>query len=598
VKFDPEQLQAVNTEAARTLVVSVPGSGKTTVLVGRILRMIERGTRPEDITAITFTRYAAEEIRKRIGPAGRGVWIGTLHALALRIVRASAEVGGYSEDWLSIISDDEAEADMHLAMRDVGLIAMRAGKVCWSEVTAGAWEKFVGDVSSGALREEDDEDSGHLLMWKAWNLYLSRLRSQNTLTFGSMLIEAMRVLADRSTLLFWRRTVRHVLVDEAQDTSNIQWSIVWRLVEKTDPDSLFVVGDDDQSLYGWRGAVPDQMVKMADGGFEVVKLCRCYRFGAGIANPASALIANNSVRVAKDLVPCGATPGVLEVVWDADVADVVYWVSQAVGGPHGAAGVAVLARTHAVLGDVEEGLVKAGIPCHRAGKLSSLRKTTEFRALMCYLRLAVNPFDRRSFSGICATEGISPEAMISLRSQSLATGRSLVDVFGLDLSPLSRDGGFMWLGKYAAERDQSRNYKDAAQYLVGTAFLNGLATPRDVLDWVAMADVQDDLRRENPNSVTLATIHAAKGLEWPVVFVVGMNDGILPSLRNGSDLEEERRLAYVAMTRARERVVLVHIDAGRTPSVSRFCGEVGLVSPWDDEANNRSSVSGPASGTE
>lgn len=573
---------AVESDAKKTLVVSVPGSGKTTVLVARIREMIRRGVRPEDITAITFTRYAAEEIRRRLGDGGRGVWVGTLHALALRIVRASGDVSGYADNWLSVISDDEAAGDLHLCLRDVGLVTMRMGKVCWGEVTAGAWEDFVGRVCSGALNEEADKDAGHEAMWRAWNLYLGRLRSQNTLTFGTMLVEALRVLEDRKMLLYWRSAVRHVLVDEAQDTSNVQWSIVWRLVDKTNPDTLFVVGDDDQSLYGWRGAVPDAMVAMSkpESGFWVVKMSRCYRFGEGIAGPARSLISNNANRIEKGLVPCGAFHGMIHVTLDGSVefvAEMIATLLRGSGMRLQPDDIVVLARTHAVLEDVQAALERVPVPCVKAGRLGGLRKTFEFRAVLSYLRLMDIPWDKRSFAGICASEQWSHNDVLAIRERANAEGIPLLQASGrlADVSGLRGEQFMRRLADYLASRDPHHSYVEATRYLMGVAFMYGLSSPRDLLDWVAMADVQDDVRVGAEGRVTLATIHAAKGLEWPVVFLVGMNDGLLPTLRTSSDPEEERRLCYVAVTRASSEVHLVHLgDSRRAPMPSRFLSEM------------------------
>jgi len=348
--LDPYQTAAAQTTATRVLVTASPGTGKTSTLVARIQYMIEHDRlSPSRIVAITFTRNAAKELRDRLGDSAKGAYIGTLHAFCLRMLMEYGKALGYEADWLTIIPDEDALLDMKEVLDQLGMITRKpGGQYDWKRIGAKRWDRFWTGVTSGQITRSPDidqpienavatipgiPDETLALCWQAWDAIIARFRAQNTLTFGTLLTEAYHLLDDLKTLNYFRDRYRHFLLDEAQDSSKQEWSIIWRLLEKAEPSTMFAVGDDWQAIYGWRGAAPSIMVNLAkDPSWTVFNLAKSYRFGPGIAEPALRLIRHNKERIDKELIPCGPTPGTATAIRDMtleDVADLIQGIANA-----------------------------------------------------------------------------------------------------------------------------------------------------------------------------------------------------------------------------------------------------------------------------
>lgn len=573
-RLDDRQMGAVKSEADRILVTAVPGSGKTSTLVARLRHMVAvQRHSPSSIVAITFTRMAAKEIRARIGDAGRGMYIGTLHAFCLRLIMEMGGCIGYDPSWLSILDETDTDLDIKEVLADLGLVQKkRGGGVTWSKVKAGEWKGFLESVQAGDPPERDKVDPA---LWRAYDALIARFRAQNVLTYGTILTEAYRLLGDPKALEFFQGRYRHFLIDESQDTNHIQWKIVWPFVEKAHPDTVFVVGDADQSLYSWRGARPDIMVGMAnDPRYEVHKLEYSYRFGPEIGDPANSLISHNTVRMDTRIVAKGGPSKPVRVVQDAQIAQVASSVQDALRSVS-AREVAVLARTHRLLEEIGEALTELNVPHIRIGKLGAMRKTAEFRAIMGYLRLACNRNDRRAFMAITATEGLHEARIRDIRERAMHPGRSLLDEFEAERGPIPTD--LDAIVEHIRVVDPGTDYEPAAQFLIRVAFYEGLADARAIVEYVSLADVQEEIMdAKDKDVVKLMTVHAAKGLEFPVVHIVGANQGIFPSsmaMKEGQ-LEEERRLFYVALTRTKRECTVWHLDNFRSPGISQFVEEM------------------------
>lgn len=589
MQLDENQLRAVTSSSSRILACSVPGSGKTTVLTARIGHLVHAMKHlPSRVCAITFTRLGAAEIKKRLPAGCERVYVGTLHAMCLRIVREFGASAGYDASWLTLVDDDEAELDLREVLCDLAICRRRGDKMMWVAVTSSEWDSFYGDVTSGRITEAPSDPVG-VVLWQAYQCFLDRLRSQNVLTFNTLLGEALRILdTNPAALAHWQQQIQHVLVDEAQDTSNVQWSIVWRLVERAEPETLFVVGDDDQAIFGWRGAEPREMIDLSKrDGVEVVKLVNTYRFGDGIGDPASALIRHNTVRIEKDMQCFGSCRGVVKYVGGETLAGVAGLVSrlQSDGGT-----VAVLGRTHDLLRRLSGELTAQGVKHLKIGRTTDLRKSASFRACLGYFRLACNRFDRRAFAAVCATEGIGSEQMLAIR-EAAATGDgvvavSFVDALGREL-PRDFDDVLRKVRSVALPAD----FEPVAQWFSDAESSGGLdlSDVKGIVDYVSLSDVQYDLLLDPSARLILATYHATKGLEFDHVVLLGMNSGAFPTDTNLLDgrLEEERRLCYVGLTRAKKSahmVVLQQQEFGPRGRLVRseascFVGEaIGFVS--------------------
>lgn len=612
MNLSPEQHAAVTTESRKALVLAGAGSGKTRVLVERIAHLVEHcQASPSEILALTFTRKAAGEMRERLaqrlGPQAFRATLGTMHAVALAQIKRFCEYLGLRRG-ITVYSEWEESTLLKDAARELGLWN---GKV-WKGIKAGEVK------ATFAAYYQKGEEPGYLDPCRdLFKHFITRCKENNALTFGGLLV-GLRLLLRQlpAAWLGWK----YILVDEAQDLDPLQWSLVRELAEHCGA-SLFVVGDVSQSIYEWRGAAPAYLVDHA-GEFDLYRLEDNYRSHPSIVAAANRLIEHNSLRLPLEMKAKreGLPPNGAQVWRNLDSANLAQLLAETqIHTPGYTMGdTAVLARTHVLLQKLSQELDARGVPHVYIGQKAALTNSEPFRRFTAFLKLAVNPHDNFAFMLVREFFGISDEKYADLRATAAAQGQShlqawitwhVSDNLLQRLYMRDANGGFRTtkLGFNLAdlrdilviEHRMQEDMEPAVDFALAWAKTAGPnATVQDYLDWLATYDIQDELDGQEADRLTLCTVHAAKGLEWPVVIVAGVNEGLLPSkqaLGDPREIEAERRLAYVAWTRARDLLILAvrpevttkpAAEKGKPPrtyrnpvSVSRFVAESGLSHP-------------------
>lgn len=582
--LDPDQLAAVTTDAPRALVLAGAGSGKTRVLTERIAYLIEEcHASPSEIVAVTFTRKAAAEMRerlvKRIGNKAYGVTLATMHALALVQLRRFGELIGLRPDNITVYSEWEESFLLRQVAQEMG-----AFKGKWKLPKKAVDAMFGAYYATGI--EPSVETKGLHDLFRA---FMARCRENNALTYGGLLTGFRLLLPQVEQYLGWR----HVLVDEVQDLDRLQWGLIEHMAAGL-PASLFAVGDSSQAIYAWRGAAPEYLLENADT-FQVLRLERNYRSGADVVEAANRLIEHNAARLPLSMEACREDGALVTVCPEMN--------SRAVGRAATLANLnhflpretAVLARKHVLLQHVAEELDSLGVPYLYVGQKAALTNTEEFRRFHAFLKLIVNPFDNFAFMLIKDSIGLLDEDYASVRATAIRYDLSHFQAWMEMRTGRVPDFFREWDGGYYVDEVGDEVYfllhpedcTDPENGCVGLdsdptmAFIADFNKDRPLpdrtvsayLEWLSTYDVQDEIPAADPDGpgvVTLATIHGAKGLEWPYVILAGCNEGILPSDRavRSGDIEEERRLAYVAITRARDCLTLA-VRPERSEKVGR-----------------------------
>ncbi|BCX87989.1 DNA helicase II/ATP-dependent DNA helicase PcrA [Methylomarinovum tepidoasis] len=622
------QREAVSAPLQPVLVLAGAGSGKTRVLVHRLAWLMQvEGMRPHALMAVTFTNKAAREMRGRVedllGIDTRGMWLGTFHGLAHRLLRRHAAEAGLPDGFQVLDSDDQYRLIRRI-LREMKLDEGRwpPRQIQWYINAQKDEGRRPEHIVAGDLFERQ--------MLDIYQEYERQCRRAGLVDFGELLLRAHELLRDRPSLLeHYRRRFGHVLVDEFQDTNTIQYAWLRLLTETR--DNLFVVGDDDQSIYGWRGARVENIRRFqADcPGHRLVRLEQNYRSTGHILDAANALIAHNAGRLGKKLWTAGARGEPISVYAafnDLDEARfVVGRIQQWLESGRRGSEAAILYRSNAQSRLFEEQLLAAGIPYRVYGGLRFFERA-EIKSALAYLRLLASRDDDPSFERVVnlPTRGIGPRTLDAVREHARAQGLSLwraaeslcrshdlpararnalgkflqlVDALDAATAALSLPDqvrqvveGTGLLAHYAREKgDQGEVRVENLKELVNAARQFALGhededlSPLEAFLANAALEAGETQAGENEDSVQLMTLHAAKGLEFPLVFMVGMEEGLFPSLQSLEDagrLEEERRLCYVGMTRAMEKLYLTHAECRRLygretyPRESRFLREI------------------------
>jgi DNA helicase-2/ATP-dependent DNA helicase PcrA len=648
--LNPEQRAAVEHGDGPLMVLAGAGTGKTRVLVHRIVRLVETGTPPWAILAVTFTNKAAGEMRHRLrqllGDAADAMWIGTFHATCARLLRRFGEHVGLTRSFV-IFDDDDQMKLIEKLLKETGLDEVVSPRTILSRIDRAKNRGIDPLTPTGSF---DD------VVERIYPLYQGQLAKENAVDFNDLLLKTIELFKFESAARVLKVKFRHVLVDEFQDTNKVQYQLVWRFAEAT--RNLCVVGDDDQSIYAWRGAEPRNLLDF-DRDFPdalVIKLEQNYRSTQTILDAANGIIRKNRDRHEKSLWTDRGGGEPVEIYQAGDERGEAYFVAQSIrrlldDGPGSPSDIAILYRTNAQSRVLEEHLRAARVPAKVVGAVSFFERK-EIKDVVAYLRLLANPAADSAFERVVnvPARGIGDTTVDRLRAAARAGGSGLLaaarlagrgEVAGLGAAPRKKLQAFVELidglgdviangasvaetiiqviersgmrAKLEADRTtESRDRLDNLAELVTTASdfddevapapgssLTGIAVPtgdgdgngevgeaaagepgpptiEDFLERIALSSPSDQSASEQ---VVLMTIHIAKGLEWPVVFITGMEDGLFPSLREregtseDAALEEERRLAYVAITRARERLVL---SQART---RRVWGEIRIQDP-------------------
>ena len=556
MKLDEYQKEAALTDKKRVLVSACPGSGKTRTVVARYLHMTqELHILPPAIVLLTFTRYASNEMRTRLGESCRRSFIGTFHAFALKIVQQWGHVRGWEPSWLTLLDEPEVKAEERSILADMNLIRVdhKTGKESWTGCKAAEWRTFKERMTSGQYRSDGTRLDRKFCT--AWRTFLDHLASENVLTFGTLILEAIEILKVPEAGESLRKQFRHFIADEQQDADQKQWDII-NLFE---PSTMFVVGDDSQAIYSWRGAQPQLFIDFANSSDVAhYHLPYSYRFDVTIAAPANNLIRHNEDRLDTTIEAIATNQGSVEVVRNARYDEICAIIQREIteSGYH-PKDIAVLSRTHKILDQLARELEGGSIPFRQVGNKDSIPKSAEMRAIKGYLRLMVNPDDRRAFMAITAAEGLGGPEIREIRQKALLGCVSLLSASSIALPATWPD-----LKGYLRSKSPGA-YDEAIDYVTEFMFYEGIAQVdvQELVLCLMMESVQDQLRGE-AKEVTLMTIHAAKGLEFPCVLIVGLNAGVFPSKRSITEgrTEEEVRLCYVAMTRAERKLYLIQTE--------------------------------------
>jgi DNA helicase-2/ATP-dependent DNA helicase PcrA len=640
-ELNPAQREAVAATEGPVLVVAGAGSGKTRVLTYRIAHLIrDLGVAPDSVLAITFTNKAAEEMRNRVarlvGRATRAMWVSTFHSACVRILRREAPRLGYRSGF-SIYDEDDSVRLVTMCIKDLDLDLKRFPAKGIKETISRAKNELV-DYESYAT---SNQGFYHEQVSDIYRLYQQRLLEASAMDFDDLLMITVELLgAFPEVAEHYQERFRYILVDEYQDTNRAQYALVKILAAQH--RNLCVVGDGDQSIYRWRGAdirnIEDFEKDYPDA--RIIVLDQNYRSTSRILDAANAVISNNPRRTPKHLWSDRGTGDLVVRFEGEDEHDeagfVADEVERLVEGGFNQSDVAVFYRTNAQSRVIEEVLVRRGVPYRVIGSVKFYERK-EIRDALAYLRAIVNPDDAVALKRIInePKRGIGSTSVAHLdrfaqdhrigfgealhRAAEIPqlTGRAqrqILEFAGmLDLIRMKADTGGIgaaveavlhdtgYLAALEAERSiealgRIENLRElgsaATEFRISTEgavvdgvewdSLSNLARLELFLETVSLQNETDELE-EGAGAVTLMTIHNAKGLEYPAVFLVGMEDGVFPHARTLSDpaeLEEERRLAYVGMTRARDRLYLTSawkrmlFGASNYNTPSRFLKEV------------------------
>jgi DNA helicase II / ATP-dependent DNA helicase PcrA len=601
------QMRAVRQTEGPVLILAGAGTGKTRTITARIAFLIANGAAPSSILAVTFTNKAAEEMRERVAgmvPAEQAqqVTVSTFHALCVRILRQDIEKLGYKKNFAIY---DQSDA-ISLVRQIITRVAARDEKL-----EPNAAQGLISRAKNLGIEAPTDENAEKTVAGAVFSRYQRELKRLNAVDFDDLLLLAVRLLREHEDVRAkWAERYRYLMVDEFQDTNGLQLDLIRRLASGERPN-VCVVGDDDQSIYGWRGAEVRNILE-----FEryfpnptVIALEQNYRSTDHILGLANSLIRHNPRRRAKQLWSGkGAGEKIRLVAAPDDREEAAYVVGDLhrlnfeAGLPFDDA--AVLFRTNAQSRLIEEGLRERGIPYRVVGGQSFFDRR-EVKDVIAYLRLLLNPADDVSLLRIinAPPRGIGETTVERALAFSIERKINLYAALGhpdfaATVSAKTRTaiGAFVVLLDRFAERifapladraavarafldesgfvaDLRRSCKNAEEadrreesvfdLLQDLGRYQGAAGEKGLRDFIDRLSLESDREEETPegqHGVTLITLHAAKGLEFPHVYVLGLEEGLLPHERSRSDgtIDEERRLLYVAITRAKERLTLTH----------------------------------------
>lgn len=613
--MNDKQAEAVLTTEGPLLVMAGAGSGKTRVLTHRVAYLIEeQGVNPWNILAITFTNKAAREMQERVGKllgeSARDIWVSTFHALCVRILRRDIDKLGYNRAF-TIADTSEQRTLMKRICSELNVDTKKYDPRAILGAISNAKNAMQTATDYAALNSHANNPLNQIVA-KAYVLYQKELENSQALDFDDLIMKTIELFEkDPETLEYYQNKFHYIHVDEYQDTNDAQYQLVTLLAAKY--KNLCVVGDADQSIYGWRGANMNNILNFERDYPEAhtVMLEQNYRSTQTILKAANEVIANNLVRKEKNLWTENGTGDKISYYRaqnEHDESQFVVSKIQAEISEHGYHynDFAVLYRTNAQSRMIEETFMKSTVPYTMVGG-HKFYDRKEIRDILAYLTLIVNPRDAMSFERVVNTpkRGIGPGSVDKLRQFANENGWSLLEAaqnvtlanaisarirakiedFGRLMADLTKEADYLtiteltdeiltksgYLQMLKAENDlqaQTRQenleeFKSVTQEYDqkhGEDEGDNRQKLMNFLSDLALVSDQDDVDEEAPK-VTLMTLHAAKGLEFPVIFLVGMEEGIFPlyrSLSNEKELEEERRLAYVGITRAKRKLYLTN----------------------------------------
>jgi DNA helicase II / ATP-dependent DNA helicase PcrA len=611
------QREAVTAPPDHRLVLAGAGSGKTRVLTHRIAwLMAVEGISAHSVLAVTFTNKAANEMRGRLAELvnvpTRMMWVGTFHGIAHRMLRLHFKEAQLPQNFQILDSQDQQRMVKRLCKQ----IELPEDRFPPKMVTG-----WINAQKEEGRRPHNLQDTGDFMqrqMVRAYALYQQQCEAQGLVDFAELLLRAYELCRDHQGVqAHYQQKFRHVLVDEFQDTNTLQY--LWLKVLCGPDGKIFAVGDDDQSIYGWRGAKIENLHKLSRdfSGTEIVRLEQNYRSTATILKAANGLISNNTGRLGKNLWTDdreGEAISLYAAYNEYDEAEfVVNRMKEFLDGRGRHSDLAVLYRSNAQSRVLEESLIRARLPYRIYGGLRFFERM-EVKDALAWLRLTINRDDDVSFERALTTppRGVGATSIERLRAFARDHGLSLWKAARSGAAALGRTSGALTafldridlldaqtrtlllaekMEKAIATSGLREHYKkekgeqaearlENLDELVNAAQSferpEGLAEGADpVLEFLTHAALEagEGQATLGEDAVQLMTLHSAKGLEFPVVFMVGLENGLFPSLRavEEGNLEEERRLAYVGITRARQKLFISYAESRRIHGVEQIC---------------------------
>jgi DNA helicase-2/ATP-dependent DNA helicase PcrA len=604
--LNPQQREAVIHGSGPLLVLAGAGSGKTRVITYRIAYLMgEMGVRPANILAVTFTNKAANEMLSRVDQlipptGGYRPWIGTFHSTSLRILRRYADRLGYTKSFAVYDTSDQLTL-IRRSMRELNVNDDAFPPRSVLTRISSAKNELIGPVEY----EKTNLDFFGARVSEVYRLYQKRLREFDAMDFDDLIGNYVRLLEENEDVKAeLHDRFKHLLIDEYQDTNRAQYALVKQLAGKD--GNVMAVGDEDQSIYRFRGADINNILNFESDfpGAKIIKLEQNYRSTGNILDAATGVVSNNIARKGKTLFTTGGSGEPVRIVTCSNEREEAQFVLEKITSlrsTYPLSEFAVLFRTNAQSRPFEEELLRANLPYSVVGGVKFYERA-EIKDILSFVRLTVRPHDTPSVERVInvPSRGIGDTTLATLNERAADANVSLWTLIEGDLGflPPRASKAVREFREiiHDLQRAVSNPIPDFVDYvLVRTGYRRMLQESRDLQDesrlenldelinsarefyennpQASLADYLDSLtlmsdldRYESQKGVTLMTLHSAKGLEYRVVFLAGMEEGVLPhsqSLEQNDDLEEERRLCYVGMTRARDLLFCIHAHERR-----------------------------------
>ena len=602
-KLNPQQKEAALHTEGPLLILAGAGSGKTSTMTHRIAYLIkEKGVRPYQILAVTFTNKAAKEMRDRVEALigeGLNMWILTFHSACLRVLRKHAGVLGYDSDFV-VYDPTDQKAAVKSILKEMDISDKKYTPAYFLSVISECKEKA---LTPEEFLAENGSDPRTMMIYQVYAAYETLLKKNNAMDFDDLLLNAVKVFEkDEFALREYQERFKYIMVDEYQDTNHIQYRFVKMLAEEH--NNICVVGDDDQCIYQWRGADIRNILEFEKDfrDARVIKLEQNYRSTANILAAAHSVIEKNSQRKNKKLWTSQEDGSKIAYFRADDERDEARYIAQEIDRMKSSdrmySDFAILYRTNAQSRTFEEALSRRDIPYRVLGGLRYYDRK-EVKDLISYMRLVQNPADDLALLRVInePKRGVGAKTIEKLQALAKVRGESLLQTLSDEdvVSSLSAKASagirqmVQVISEYAAEKNNLRISDIYDGLLVKTGYMRMLEDQNTleaegrienlmefksvIYDYekddmqLSLAEFMEriallaevDNHDENENAVVLMTMHSAKGLEFPFVFLPGLEDGLFPGWRafeREDGLEEERRLCYVGMTRAKERLWL------------------------------------------
>ncbi len=609
--LNAEQIQAVTTLDGPLLVLAGAGTGKTRVLTSRIAHILnENRANAWQILALTFTNKAANEMRFRVAqyPAMshlcRDLWMGTFHSICLRILRTNYVCAGLRRDFL-VFGEDDQRAVLKRVITNLGYDTKEYSPSDWVEKISGIKDKGITDFAKMSLGATSQK------ILAEYNAELTRL---NAVDFGDIILRVLKLFESQPEILSkYQHQFKYIMVDEFQDTNGAQMALLKILTKDSENPNICCVGDDDQSIYSWRGAEIKNILEFEKTypGAKIIRLETNYRSSGNILGAANSLIRNNMGRLGKDLRTApnkdiGEPVYVFTLPSDWEethfISDIILKNSNNIYSDF-----AILIRAGSLSRTFEEDFASKNIPYRLIGA-TRFYDRMEIRDAIAYIRLLVYPFDDISFERIISKPARHIGAVaiskmraagaylmqglknIKLSKQQQESVNEFINAFDFDwqnMAPkdaaqqLLEKSGYINMWRQSKDNDATERIEHIRELI--NSVISKYDTLAEFLEHAAlMMTDENDNEIEDKNTVNIMTIHAAKGLEFNTVFLPAWEEGIFPNDKTtkDGDIEEERRLAYVAITRARQRAVITNamvrslFGQRQYQTPSRFIGEI------------------------